>query len=135
MLPPDLDVVHPLLPPAVTVHSLVQARKALAPGRAVTLLSARGAAVFAGAAWWRGLIEACGTEEPDVLDCADAPGRALEALALGCRRVILDPCPAWPAVAERAALAGALLLEARPASLDLADPAAARRIAAWLGVG
>ncbi len=125
----------PSRPPAITIHSIEHARLALASGRAVTLISAPAAAVFAGPAWWRALIAACATRDPDILDCADAPGRALEALALGCGRLVLLPCPAWPSVAERAAMAGALLLAARPACLDLADPAASRRIDAWLEVG
>lgn len=123
------------LPPAVTIHSIEHARLALEAGRAVTLVSAPAAAVFAGPAWWRALIAACRTPQPDMLDCADAPGRALEALALGCSGLILLPCPAWPGIAERAAMAGALLLSSRPTCLDLADPAAGRRIEAWLRVG
>jgi hypothetical protein len=91
--------------------------------------------VFAGSAWWRALITACGTTGPDILDCADASGRALEAIALGCRFIVLRRCPAWPEIADRAASAGSVLLAGRPASLDLADPAAARRIEAWLKVG
>lgn len=135
-MPPSNPVAPPLyFPPAITIHSIEHARLALASGRAVTLISAAAAAVFAGPAWWRALILACETLQPDILDCADAPGRALEALALGCSRLILLPCPAWPIVAERAALAGALLLPGRPACLDLADPAASRRIDAWLRVG
>lgn len=122
-------------PPAITIHSIEHARLALAPGRPVTLLSSPAAAVFAGPAWWRALIAACATAQPDLLDCADAPGRALEALALGCSRVILLPCPAWTNVAERAAMAGARLLQRRPDCLDLADPASPRRIDAWLKVG
>ena len=123
------------LPPALTVHSLAHAQLALAPGRPVTLLSGPGAAVYAGAAWWRALLTAAASPYPDLIDCADAPGRALEALALGCRHVILLPCPSWPSVADRAAAASAILLAERPPSLDLADPATPRRIAAWLEVG
>ena len=133
---PSSPVVLPASqPPAITIHSIEHARLALAPGRPVTLISAPAAAVFAGAAWWRALISACATAEPDVLDCADAPGRALEALAVGCSRIVLLPCPAWSGVAERATMAGAILLSERPACLDLADPASARRIDAWLRVG
>lgn len=121
------------LPPCIVIHGLAHARLALAPGRPVTLLSAPGAALYAGSGWWRAIIRAAGTDAPDILDCADAPGRALEALSIGCRRLILLPCPAWDAVAERAA--GALLLRERPPALDLAEPGASRRIAAWLGFG
>ena len=130
------------MPPAITIHSVAHARlvlaRAAALDRPITLLSAAAAAVFAGPAWWRALIEACGTTQPDLLDCADAPGRALEAVALGCRWLILRPCPAWPSVAERAARSGTLMRPDRPASLDLADwadRAALGRIDAWLEVG
>ena len=123
------------LPPAICIHSRSHALLALASGRPVTLLSAPGAAVFAGPAWWRAIVDRCAITQPDILDCADAPGRALEALALGCRRIVLHPCPAWIDIADRAARAGSVLLAERPPSLDLADPAAARRIEAWLQVG
>lgn len=125
---------HPRLPPAICVHSSGQATLALAANRPVTLLSARAAAVFAGPAWWRALIARCGTTQPDILDCADASGRALEAIALRCRIIILAACPAWSEIAERATSAGSVLLAARPTNLDLADPAAARHIEAWLEV-
>ncbi len=121
------------LPPAVVVHGLGDARRALAPGRPVTLLSGPGAAIYAGAGWWRALVAASGTAGPDVLDCADAPGRAMEALRAGCRLLVLDPAvPAAPLVAARAAAAGALVLPERPPALDLAQPGAERRLAAWL---
>ena len=123
------------LPPAVVIHGLAHARLVLAPGRPVTLLSAPGAALYAGCGWWRALILAASTEMPDILDCADAPGRALEALSIGCKRLVLHPCPAWDTVAERAASCGSDLLRVRPDALDLARPGASRHIAAWLGIG
>lgn len=123
------------LPPAICIHSRAHGTLALAAARPVTLLSAPAAAVFAGPAWWRALIRACGATGPDILDCADASGRALEAIALECRFIVLRSCPAWTEIAERATFAGSTLLAERPASLDLADPAAARRIEAWLKVG
>lgn len=134
-MPPHSSLSQDSLPPAICVHSKGQAALALAAKRPVTLLSAPAAAVFAGPAWWRALIASCGAAGPDVLDCADAPGRALEAIALGCRFIILCDCPAWREIAERAAVAGSVLLAERPASLDLGDPTAARHIDAWLGVG
>ncbi len=120
-------------PPAVVVHGLAQARLALAPGLRVTLLSGRGAALYAGCGWWRALVAACGTTGPDILDCADAPGRAMEALRAGCRLIVLDPTvPAAALVASRAVAIGALVLSERPAALDLAEPGALRRLDAWL---
>ena len=120
------------LPPAVIVHGLAQARLAVAAG-SVTLLSARGAAIYAGCGWWRALVAASGTGGPDILDCADAPGRAMEALRAGCRLIVLDgDVPAAPLVATRAAVVGAAVLAVRPPALDLAAPGAARLLAAWV---
>ena len=120
------------LPPAVVVHGLAQARAALAPGLPVLLLSAPGAASYAGAGWWRATVAAAleGRNEPDALDCADLPGRALEALAIGCRIVVLHRGPAFPAIVERAA--GALVLPVRPPALDLARHGASRALTRWL---
>ena len=127
------------LPPAVVVHGLAQARAALAPGLPVLLLSGPGAAGYAGAGWWRALIRIAqdgaeaGRQEPDALDCSDQAGRALEALAAGCRILVLLPCPAFPAVVER--VPGALILPARPAALDLARRGAERHLVSWLTRG
>jgi hypothetical protein len=127
-----------MLPPAVTVHGLDQARAALAPGLPVLLLSGWGAASYAGAGWWRAMVDAARAERPDVaapdaLDCADQAGRALEALAAGCRLLVLEPCPGFAAVVERAS--EAVVLPARPASLDLDARGAARRLLPWLRGG
>ena len=120
------------LPPAVIVHGLGQAKLAVAAG-AVTLVSARGAALYAGCGWWRALVEASGTRGPDILDCADAPGRAMEALRVGCKLIVLDgDVKAAGLVASRAAVVGAVLLGAPPPALDLAAPGAERQLVAWL---
>jgi len=122
----------------VVVHGLDQARAALRPGRPVTLLSARGAAAYAGCGWWRALVAATLADAPgvdvcDILDCADAPGYAMAALRVGQRTLILDAaCPAFAAVAAAAATLGARVLAERPEALDLADRGAERRLDAWL---
>ena len=126
------------LPPAVIIHGLPDALVALAPGRPVTLLSAPGAASYAGCGWWRAVVAAALTVHPaaialDVLDCAGAPGRALEALSAGCRLVVLHPGPAWDDIARRAEASGARLLAAAPDALDLAARGSERRLAEWLG--
>ncbi len=124
--------------PAVIVHGLADAETGLAPGLPLTLLSAPGAALYAGCGWWQALIEAARaafphTDADELLDCADAPGRALEALRVGLRGLVLDPlCPAFPEVARIAAACGARLLPVAPPALDLAEPGAARRLPAWL---
>ena len=126
-----------LLARAVVIHGLADARAALRPGRPVTLLSGVGAASYAGCGWWRALIARAlaesGHAAADVLDCADAPGRAVEALRAGCRHLVLDGgVPAFADVAGRAATLGAVVLPSRPAALDLAGRGAARRLDAWL---
>jgi hypothetical protein len=123
------------LPPAVIVHGLAQARAALAPGLPVTLLSAPGAALYAGVGWWRALVAAScegGASPPDILDCADAPGRALEALRHGQRILVLRAPTVFDDVAARAATQGAFVLPEAPDALDLAARGAARRLGAWL---
>jgi hypothetical protein len=121
------------------VHGLADARAALGPGRPVTLLSAPGAALFAGCLWWRELVAAARAAHPatpacDVLDCAAAPGQAMAALRAGQLLLVLDPaCPAFAAVGAAAATLGATLLAARPAALDLGNPDARRGLARWLG--
>jgi len=129
-----------VLPPAVVIHGLAQARAALAPGLPVTLLSAPGAGIYAGVGWWRAVIAAAATEAGgpgpqvrDVLDCGDSPGRALEALRGGQALLILRCGPdVWDDIAERAARLGACLLDARPPALDLAERGAARHLPVWL---
>ena len=129
--------------PAVVVHGAADVTAALSAGlsagRGATLLSAEGAALFAGAGWWRALVADAragwpGAEFDDVLDCADAPGRVLEALRHGQRALVFDAaCAAWPAMRAAALHEGAVLLGGRPAALDLAARGAARRLGAWLG--
>src|SRR6185312_14818194 len=100
------------LHPAVVVHGLADAEMALAVGRPVTLLSAEGAALYAGCLWWREMVARARAAYPrvpviDVLDCADARGRALAAIRIGQRILILAPSvPAFPAVAAIAAARG-----------------------------
>lgn len=122
-----------MMPPAIVVHGLPHLRIALAPGLPVTLLSGPGAAIYAGCGWWRALMALGAAGNPDILDCADAPGRAMEALRVGCRSLVLDPAvPAWALVASRAAGVGATLLAQRPPALDLAKPGPPWRVQAWL---
>ena len=120
-------------PPAIVIHGLPDLRLATAPGLPVTLLSGPGAAIYAGCGWWRALMALGAGGNPDVLDCADAPGRAMEALRAGCRLLVLDPAvPAWSLVAARAEVVGASVLAQRPPALDLAQRGAARRLQSWL---
>ncbi|MDR3530374.1 MAG: hypothetical protein P4L90_07470 [Rhodopila sp.] len=127
-------IVHP----AVIVHGLMDARSAMAPGLPVTLLSAPGAALFAGCLWWREVVAAAraahpGTEATDILDCADASGMAMGALRSGvCRLVLWPDAPGWDAVAVIAARQGGFVLPRAPAALDLAQRNAIRGLHVWL---
>lgn len=128
------------LPRAVVIHGLADAHAAMRCGTPVTLLSGPGAASYAGCGWWRALVERAladaGRAAPDVLDCADAPGRAVEALRAGCRHIVLAAdVPAFADVAGRAAVLGAVVLPTRPAALDLAHRGALRLLEAWLADG
>ena len=125
------------LPRAVVVHGMADVRAALAPGRPVTLLSGPGAAGYAGAGWWQGMTALARAEAraplADILDCADSPGWAVDALRAGCRILVLSPdVPAWADVASRAGPLGAVVLAARPAALDLGRRGAARALPGWL---
>jgi hypothetical protein len=126
--------------PAVVIFGLADARAVLAVGRAVTLLSAPGAALFAGCGWWRAVIERARSEHAgvpidDILDCADASGLALGALRVGQRRIVLGPtAPGWHAVAAIAASLGGEVLTLRPPALDMAERNAVRRLHDWLHV-
>jgi len=124
--------------PSVIVHGLDMARIALRPGRPVTLLSAEGAAAYAGVGWWQALVRAATQDFPhtdmqDILDCGFSPGRALEALRVGQIHLVLraDP-PVWADIAERTAALGGVLLAEAPAALDLSEYGAQRRLEAWL---
>jgi|SRR5690242_18347904 hypothetical protein len=124
--------------PAVVVHSLADVRITLSIGRPVTLLSAAGAVMYAGSAWWRALTDRAAAEYRDVacdniLDCADASGLALGALRIGQRRIILYPiAPGWSEVAATAATLGCEVLADRPPALDMAERGAVRRLHSWL---
>ena len=124
--------------PAVIVHGLADARAALAHGLPVTLLSAPGAATFAGCLWWRELISVAResfpeTQVTDILDCADASGMALGAIRSGvCRLVLWPEAPGHDAVATIAERHGGFVLTQAPPALDLGQRNAVRRLRAWL---
>lgn len=124
--------------PCLVVHGTADVRAALLPGLKAVLLSAPGAAMYGGAGWWRALVAAAPRPElvaADILDCADSPGRALEALETGCRILVLRaPEPLFGQVAASARSVGATLLTARPPALDLAQPGAARKLPEWLAI-
>lgn len=123
--------------PAVIVHGMDHVRQALRPGRKVVLLSGLGAALYAGTGWWLALMEIGRAEFPatpmtDILDCAAAPGRAMEALRAGQAAIRLDASvPAWPRVSAIAGSFGAQIFPDRPLAIDLGH-GEAWRLDAWL---
>jgi hypothetical protein len=127
-------IVHP----TVIVHGLADARAVLAVGAPVTLLSAPGAALYAGCLWWREVVGAAradfpATQATDILDCADASGMAMSALRSGVSRLVLWPdASGWQAVATIAQQQGGFVLSQAPTALDMAERNAARRLPAWL---
>ncbi len=124
--------------PAVVIHGLADARAALAFGVSVTLLSAPGAALFGGCAWWRALVglvraESADVTIDDILDCSDASGLAVGALRIGQRAIVLDPAaPGWNSVVAIANSLGAEVLAHRPEAIDMSRPAEVRRLHDWL---
>jgi hypothetical protein len=124
--------------PSVIVHGLADARAVLAFRRPVTLLSAPGAALFAGCLWWREMVATARAEQSDaalidVLDCADGSGMALAAVRSGICRLVLRPdAPGWARVAAMAERYGGFVLATAPFALDLAQRNANRRLHDWL---
>jgi hypothetical protein len=136
----------PPMAPAVIVHGLAEARIAVAaacPRRGLTLLSAPGAGVYAGAGWWRGLAEAASGSRPElrlvaVLDCADAPGAALAAIRERIPAIVFTGAEAMMhRLCAIAAGQRTILLPRAPPALDLAgfragNPRQAARLKQWL---
>ncbi len=124
--------------PAVIVHGLGDARLALSVGLTVTLLSAPGAALYAGCGWWRALVRQAREEFPavpvvDILDCGDGAGQALAALRIGQQRLVLAPgAPGWDAVAAIAAEHGGSVLKSAPPALNLNQRGARLLLHDWL---
>jgi hypothetical protein len=120
-------------PRAVTVHgpedALAAAAAAAELGRPVRLLSAPGAAAYAGAGWFAALVRLARERHPDALiaatlDCGDRPELVQGALRTGLDDLIYTGSAAIAArLADIAGQRGARLRRRRPRSLDLADVA------------
>ncbi|MGC9270381.1 hypothetical protein [Acidiphilium sp.] len=120
------------LAPGVVVYDRGQAERVARRG--ATLLSPSGFAVYGGCAWWAAIV--ADLDVVSLLNCGDGAGRAVEAMRLGLRGVVLlRAVPNFAAVAEIAAACGALLLDTAPPALDLAERGADRRLAAWMDTG
>jgi hypothetical protein len=92
-----------MIPRAVIIHSLEQARAALAAAEArgvpVVLYSAEGAAGSSGIGWFTSVIEAARADHPRavfeaVLDCGSNGALAVAAMRGGCRAVVIRGTPA-----------------------------------------
>src|ERR1700733_3296021 len=127
-----------IIHPAVIVHGLADAKAALTLGLPVTLLSAPGAAIFAGCVWWREMVAAAraafpGTGAMAILDWVDASGMAMGSLRSGiCRLVLWPEAPGWASVVAIAERQGGFVLRSAPAALDLSNRNAIRRLDSWL---
>ncbi|HSR55046.1 MAG TPA: hypothetical protein VLN73_02310 [Alphaproteobacteria bacterium] len=131
-------------PPTIIVHDLSQTLAALAAAEAakcpVRLESARGAAGFAGAGWFKALADEARAAHPEamvelVLDCGSQPGLALAAIREGISLIRLSaPARVRRKVAAIAAAEGAHLVSGRRGRvldlLDVHDPEKAT--ADWL---
>lgn len=122
--------------PAIVVHGLGDALAAVAAAQDVgvplTLISAPGAATYAGPGWFQEIVAQARATAPDLaisglLDCADHPGHAMAALRAGAEAIVFT---GDDRVAEKlSAIArqkGAIVLPARPPAFDPAfDPSGA----------
>jgi DNA-binding transcriptional LysR family regulator len=116
---------------AIRIHGVDDARAAAAAARTlgvgVRLVSAPGAASYAGAAWFAEVIAAVRAEYPAtaieaVLDCGDAPGHALAALRAGVETIrFTGPRRVRDKIAALARHYGARLGEIDGEVLDLAQ--------------
>lgn len=117
--------------PAIIIHSFAQAQAALAAAyeadKSVTLWSAPGAGCYAGAGWWRELLDLLRQAQPDqdryttVLDCSDAPGFVMAAIRAQVPGIYFCGMPdITQKLSDMAIAQGLGLVTVRPAALDLA---------------
>lgn len=110
-------------------------RAAAASRVPLVLMSGRGAAGYAGPGWFAEVVAEARAKHPRVaataiLDCAEAPGRALAALRLGIKTLRLDGNPkARARVAAIARQLGAALDDTDYSLLDLSQTNDPRRAA------
>lgn len=130
-------------PRRIVVHDIAQARAAAAAATdlnaPVHMLSAPGAAAYAGPAWFREMIAIVGAEFPDAdirvtLDCGEMPGHALAALRAGLPSIRFTGATAMRRkIATIANQYGAVLDTGRGKALDLGEETGAEAACrAWL---
>ncbi len=113
---------------AIVVHGIDDALAAAAAARRLatplTLISAPGAAAYAGPLWFLALVEQARAAAPEVtitglLDCADHPGHAMAALRAGVEAIVFTGDEAVAGKLSALAAAGeATLLRSRPRCCD-----------------
>ena len=118
---------------AIVVHGIDDAMAAVAAARRLgtplTLISAPGAAAYAGPLWFRALVDQARAAAPDVtitglLDCADHPGHAMAALRAGVEAIVFTGDEAVAGkLSALAEAAGVTMLRARPSCCDPDDAA------------
>jgi hypothetical protein len=126
----------PVIARALIVHNLAHARAALSAactlGVPVVLISAAGAAAYAGARYFLEFTGRAMAEYPEarartVLDCGPEPGLALGALGAGCPAIrYTGPRASRVKIADIAARSGARVDNSRYRALDLCDVEDAR---------
>ena len=115
---------------ALVFHSLAQAETILCvaadTGCAVLLISAEGAAAYAGAPWFVGIVRSLAAYAADSrptwsawLDCGPWPGLVVEALEVGAQHLVFTGDTAYAAKLDDLARQRAAVLRlTRPASVD-----------------
>jgi len=117
--------------PAIIIHNFSQAQAALAAAheanKSVALWSAPGAGCYAGAGWWRGLLDLLTQAQPghghytSVLDCSDAPGFVMAAIRAQVPGIYFSGMPdITQKLSDMATAQGLGLVTVRPKALDLA---------------
>jgi hypothetical protein len=99
----------------IIIHGAKDGLEAIAREPGALLRSAPGAALYAGALWWRELIAQLraqtGWQGRAYLDCGDQAAVAVEAIHGGVGWLILEPdCPLFAEIAVLAAKAGGEVL-------------------------
>jgi len=118
--------------PAIVIHNFAQAQAALAAAqeanKPVALWSAPGAGCYAGAGWWRELLDLLRQVQPDqgrytsVLDCSDAPGFVMAAIRAQVPGIYFCGMPdITQKLSDMATAQGLGLVTVRPKVLDLAS--------------
>ncbi len=113
---------------ALVVHGTEDARQGAAAARdlnaPLTLISAPGAAAYAGPVWFLALVEQARAVSPEtpiggVLDCADDPGHAMAALRAGVEAIVfMGDDTVSDKLATLAEASGAVVLRRRPPCCD-----------------